>query len=61
MKTKLVIGFVVAFVTNFILMVADAVMHARYPGGKNPVYREGEAKKAWQDVDKFFAKTLQGK
>jgi carboxymethylenebutenolidase len=31
------------------------------PGGKNPVYREGEAKKAWQDVDKFFAKTLQGK
>jgi carboxymethylenebutenolidase len=31
------------------------------PGGKNPVYREGEAKRAWQNIDKFFAKTLQGK
>jgi carboxymethylenebutenolidase len=31
------------------------------PGGKNPVYREEEAKRAWQDVDHFFAKTLQGK
>jgi carboxymethylenebutenolidase len=29
--------------------------------GENPAYREGEAKKAWQDIDKFFAKTLQGK
>jgi len=31
------------------------------PGGKNPVYREAEAKQAWQDIDKFFAKTLRGK
>jgi carboxymethylenebutenolidase len=31
------------------------------PGGANPVYREAEAKQAWQDIDKFFAKTLQGK
>jgi carboxymethylenebutenolidase len=30
------------------------------PGG-NPAYREAEAKQAWQDIDKFFAKTLQGK
>jgi carboxymethylenebutenolidase len=30
-------------------------------GNKNPAYREDEAKKAWQDVDKFFAKTLGGK
>jgi carboxymethylenebutenolidase len=31
------------------------------PGGRNPVYREAEAKQAWQDIDKFFAKTLGGK
>ncbi len=31
------------------------------PGGKNPVYREGEAKQAWQDIDKFFAKVLRDK
>jgi carboxymethylenebutenolidase len=31
------------------------------PGGKNPVYREADAKQAWEDIDKFFAKTLQGK
>jgi carboxymethylenebutenolidase len=31
------------------------------PGGKNPVYREAEARQAWEDIDKFFAKTLQGK
>lgn len=31
------------------------------PGGRNPVYREAEAKQAWKDIDKFFAKTLQGK
>jgi carboxymethylenebutenolidase len=31
------------------------------PGGRNPVYREAEAKQAWDDVEKFFAKTLQGK
>jgi carboxymethylenebutenolidase len=28
---------------------------------KNPAYRKGEAKKAWQDIDRFFAKTLQDK
>jgi carboxymethylenebutenolidase len=27
----------------------------------NPAYREGEAKKAWAAIDKFFAKTLKGK
>jgi carboxymethylenebutenolidase len=31
------------------------------PGAKNPVYREAETRQAWEDVDKFFAKTLQGK
>ncbi len=31
------------------------------PGSKNPVYREAEAKEAWQDIDRFFAKVLQGK
>jgi carboxymethylenebutenolidase len=31
------------------------------PGGKNPVYREEEAKQAWQDIDHFFAKVLKGK
>jgi len=31
------------------------------PGSKNPVYREAEAKRAWQDIDRFFAKTLQSK
>ncbi len=36
-------------------------MRPNNPGGKNPVYREGEAKRAWEDIDKFFAKTLQGK
>lgn len=29
--------------------------------GNNPAYREAEAKQAWKDIDKFFAKTLQGK
>ncbi|HEY7154804.1 MAG TPA: dienelactone hydrolase family protein [Gemmataceae bacterium] len=28
---------------------------------KNPAYREGPAKEAWQDIDRFFAKTLKGK
>jgi carboxymethylenebutenolidase len=31
------------------------------PGKDNPAYNETEAKKAWQDVDAFFAKTLKGK
>ena len=31
------------------------------PGGRNPIYRETDARQAWQDIDKFFAKTLQGK
>ncbi len=31
------------------------------PGSKNPAYREAEAKQAWQDIDRFFAKTLQSK
>jgi carboxymethylenebutenolidase len=32
------------------------------PGGtRNPIYREEAAKQAWQDIDKFFASTLQGK
>ena len=28
---------------------------------RNPAYREDEAKKAWRDIDNFFAKTLKGK
>jgi carboxymethylenebutenolidase len=28
---------------------------------KNPAYRAGPAKEAWQDIDQFFAKTLKGK
>lgn len=36
-------------------------MRPNNPKGKNPVYREAEAKRAWQDIDTFFAKTLQGK
>jgi len=28
---------------------------------KNPAYREGPAKEAWQDIDQFFAKALKGK
>src|SRR5262249_17213685 len=31
------------------------------PDARNPAYREGPAKEAWQDVDQFFAKTLGGK
>jgi carboxymethylenebutenolidase len=31
------------------------------PGGKTPAYREAEAEQAWEDIDKFLAKTLQGK
>src|SRR5262245_14922399 len=34
---------------------------ANGPGKDNPEYREREAKDAWQAVDAFFAKTLQGK
>jgi carboxymethylenebutenolidase len=30
------------------------------PGQKNPVYREAEAREAWQDIDKFLARTLKG-
>jgi len=29
--------------------------------GNNPAYRETEAKAAWDAIDRFFAKTLQGK
>jgi carboxymethylenebutenolidase len=28
--------------------------------GENPAYREEEAKKAWKDIDRFFAKHLKG-
>jgi len=28
---------------------------------KNPAYRAGPAKEAWQDIDQFFAKALKGK
>jgi carboxymethylenebutenolidase len=28
---------------------------------KNPAYRAGPAKEAWQNIDQFFAKTLKGK
>jgi carboxymethylenebutenolidase len=28
---------------------------------KNPAYRDGPAKEAWQDIDQFFAKTLKAK
>ena len=31
------------------------------PGKDNPAYNEAEAKRAWEAVDAFFAKTLQGK
>jgi carboxymethylenebutenolidase len=31
------------------------------PDRKNPAYREEAAKQAWQDIDRFFAKTLQRK
>jgi carboxymethylenebutenolidase len=37
-------------------------MRPTNPGGaQNPEYREAEAKKAWEDVEKFFAQTLGGK
>ena len=31
------------------------------PGKDNPEYREAETKAAWEAIDRFFAKTLQGK
>jgi carboxymethylenebutenolidase len=31
------------------------------PGQKNPVYREAEAREAWQDIDRFLARTLKDK
>ena len=37
-------------------------MRPKNPGDqKNPAYHEESAKEAWQDIDKFFAKTLKAK
>ena len=36
-------------------------MREKNPKGDNPEYRADQAKQAWEDIDAFFAKTLQGK
>ena len=41
-------------------VVYDGAGHGFMRPGKNPAYKEREAKAAWDAIDKFFARTLKG-